>query len=514
MAYVVHEELVAGVPSSNQVTVTFPEPIEAGDTLVLMVGGGNQVPSVPSGWTSHDFRTGQEAQGRVMSRVVADASAGGLDVTVTFDGNDRCGIALVHVRGECGVGVPFAQRVGAVGASYPAGVVGTATADNTLTYLFSFQRNSGGSYSTIDDTVLVAGLPNGSEGTSLYRVAAATTPAWSLTAGRSGHYLAAVEIYSIVRGDWFYNFEHWQSTTTATAKWRQGVYADAALPGKPTTRQDANAKAWMGDDDLTFTDPASLPSELRTDYYNFGGTTLDGWVTNWLTNFYNIERDSGAWNSAGFNGHPPADVYDPDTDSYLDDGVIGHEWFEGSLTPTAQRARAIVTLMNVISSASTIPEGDRRIYFYALPGTYGAASPSTFLSPSTLTLVGTYLGSLTLAQWTARTGSTVALDFVTVPGSPSSAQRLMIYGVDEATASASAYDTTAVPDGMRWDNAGDVQQRYTIPYRLIYRGVVNVGPPPVVSVLRRYPRKDPHGFGNAKRNYALEHPARNYGQIP
>lgn len=519
-AYVVWEDLVAGVPDSNQVQVTFPEPIEAGDTLILMVGGGNQVPTAPTGWTSRDFRTGQEAQGRVLTRVVSTAEPSGLTVTIGFDGNDRCGVGMVHVRGEVGIEIPYAERVGSVGASLGSYGVGFGVTANVLTYLFGFQRNSGGGYATVAAADQIGGEANGAEGISLYRVAPTepATATWATTAGRSGHYLAAIELYSIVRTPWQYDAEKlWMSTTTTVEDGFQLVDTpDEQIPFNDT-RADAADHAFDGND-VTFPTSGIWGSRIEYGFTNLAGTENDGWQVTWQIRAINMERLTSVVDFTGNTGTPPADVQDPETGLLVDPDALDIEWNPDPGPALRQKVSATVNHLNVINSGSTIGVGDREFHLYVLmSGAGGGVQPTSYLSPSVIGQTFQYVGAV---RWddvhpAGDPGMTPTVVEGVVLGNPTVPARAVLIAVDPTTLDEQPLLSAVEPDGLVMQYAtASLRQEYQPSYRLLYRGPVTVGPLPVVSVLRRYPRDDAYGFGNVRRTYPAPRRLRTYGRQP
>lgn len=517
-AYVVHEELVAGVPSGNQLTVTFPDPIEVGDTLVLMIGGGNQVPSAPSGWTTQDFRTGQEAQGRVLSVVTQNPHPDGLVVTLNFDGNDRCGVGLVHVRGECGVDLVFAERVGSVGASYGGYGVGTGLPGTSLTYLFSFQRNSSGNYATVDDAVEVDALSNGAEGTSLYRVSPSgpTTATWTLTAGRSGHYLAAVEIYSFVRTSWQHDAEKiWTSTASTEDGFQVVGTRPEQIPFNDTVTDAADDlfDGWV----VEF--PTGLPYGSRIEYsfVNLAGADNDGWQGLWSIRAINLERLTSVVSFEGSTGAPPEDVQNPETGELADPDAVGIEWNPVLGAPLRQKVTATISHLNTLLTPSTIPNADREFVVYVLmSGAGGGVFPTTYLSPSVIGQTFAYVGTFRWADVHPDddpVNHPVTIENI-IPGNASGPVRAIVVAVDPASLDEQPIGSGG--DGLVMDYSGaTLQQEYQPSYRLLYRGLVTVGPPEELLYLRRHPADGTvSAWGSQGRNFPRSRRRRNFGQQP
>lgn len=509
-AYVVYEALVAGAPAGNQLTVTFPEPIEPGDRLVMVIGGGNQVPSAPSGWSSLDFRTGQEAQGRIVTRTVPTAEPGGLSVVIGFDGNDRCGVALIHVRGENGVAVGFAQRLGAVGASYGAYGVGAAVENDVTTYLFAFQRNSGGVYATVDDVDQVGGQSNGAEGISLYRTApsADTTAAWNTTAGRSGHYLAAVQVYGITRTEWLRDAEPSWIDTSIDPEWGYQIAVTPEGGAEGSTNAAAAAIYQGGIHEFPASSPAS-PNRIELQYQAGAG----GWGAVWHSAYRNLHRTTSAWTASG--GVAPPDVVDPDTGEIIAPGAVGIEWNEDPGPALRQRIRArMTTLSSIAGGASTIPESARDWLFYAVGG---EAPAGAFVAASTIVSSGVYVGSI---GWNelhpggdpAHTPATV---YGIIPGNPNAPVDLYVTGLHENAPGGAPPGISGANDGLAMVFDAGLEQEYQTEYRLLHRVQVTVGPPIVKPYLRRHPADGTaSAWGSQGRHIPRSRRRRNFGQQP
>lgn len=200
---IAHATTLSSPTGANIRTFGSSQPVLAGDTLIVLIGGGSHVTDYPNevGWVELDNQSGQEAQGFVMAReFTADAEAGTWDVQ--FDGGDKSLISVIHLRGSVAYvldGEPL--RAGNVGVTRPPETLSIpAVGVGDVEFLFAFARNAGDNIPTADGTAL-ASLDNGSETGALYRDNAPADPRTVDVPSCTGRYVVALNVRDVGTDD-------------------------------------------------------------------------------------------------------------------------------------------------------------------------------------------------------------------------------------------------------------------------------------------------------------------------
>lgn len=485
-------------------TVASDATILAGDSLVVLVGGGNHVTAYPGGdWQQLDLQTGQEAQGFIMARRFT-ATPSPASWTVSFDGSDKALVSVLHFRGtDVTWEIDAKLRSGAVGVTQPAGLVDiTGPGKGDMEFYFAFCRNSFGGMPTADGDAL-ATLSLGNETGALYRDLPTVTDTKHVgLPSRTGHYVVALGVYIPTPGPWRSDSVEFWSGGTPTASLSPNWSSDTATGSNTihqtssyqdaTTAQDVANHTWAGTGDVSVVASESNPKfTMNHGALNFLGI--------WEANFAALARADGYLQTFTAGELPPT-VYDSTTSTYVDPEVRDVEW-ETTPEPTGQR-------VTIHAEATMIPNGDPlnsraifHIYAIAEP-VAGALTPTSFTAPATIQ-GGTLLATTTATPAAGSGGSYSSEDFEYTGGllgsDAAAPLRLRIAAIDHITETGTAY--TPPNDGS--DHGAQLQrltaaleQSYQPAYRLIYRH-----PPDVLvrTVARLWPRDDGLGISSAPR---------------
>lgn len=514
---------------TGQADITLPLCV-AGDLLVILVGGGNQVTATPSGWTGYSSLTGQEAQGKRFTKV-ADGSESGGAVSIFFDGNDMRYVVALAVRDWDDHELNDFERIGTAGGTYPAGLHtwNADTYQGDLVVTFTFARNAA-TAPTMDRGVLWEARASGGSSAALYLESAAAYEVGADFAidypERSGHVSYSMAVYGFTWTDWFDSddYEVVQDQLTVQVNDTK-VDNDSAssFSGYPTITQDTfldsqSAQVFTTTDTLN---PAYWSHDRATD---FDGEFTRSWSTrrryllyaSELTDtdlalggdetpvppegYEDLEYESearavAAWSNAG--------IFD---DAYDDtDGSSGEDLAGGEFATVIRSATGVTWNDEYVGAFDFVDDWDHTtsVLIHLHPGQLSEGATTTTID-------------LTAGLDPIHPGRLAVASFVTGPtGSGDPALDLKSYTFEGIARFGATYGFAAIDEEDPEDDGGLhwVIQPGRVRYLVRRSPVVDIIPA-VVAVLRNYPRDDEYGFGGVKRNWPPPRGRRNYGQQP
>lgn len=309
-----------------QTYVNIPSEVQAGDTVIVMVFGGNRVTSYSNTWNFDSYLTGQEAQGAVLSRRVTAANE---QLYLAFDGYDPQRIGLIATVGPAGFQIVRSERDGVAGQTMEASLTTEAPnnkINNAMVYFVGCRNATDVPSSTLGEPIESFSSRH-TMGMWVTERTIAETPSF-VTPVRSGAVRISIRIYDPVIGDWMSDADPQDRVLTssfASHRADENYLGDRAARmvmgsfGSATTTpeyQQIVSDGWSGPWDESSADPS------------YAENNPAGWETSWSSSG-NVAH---SWDQVWVTSRPdPTEAIEEVTESTLPTTVYNNGWVDPSV---------------------------------------------------------------------------------------------------------------------------------------------------------------------------------------